>query len=131
MSFRSRTHTCGELRASNAGETVILNGWIHRVRDLGGLWFADMRDRTGLVQIALDPEKFPNRAEIRPECCLEVEGVVTLRDEKTKNSEMPTGEIEVVLTSYNLLSPAKPLPFPVSDEAPVSYTHLRAHETTL
>ncbi|MEI7577510.1 MAG: aspartate--tRNA ligase [Armatimonadota bacterium] len=117
MSFRSRTHTCGELRATNAGETVTLNGWIHRVRDLGGLWFADMRDRNGLVQIALDPEKFANRAEIRPECCLEVTGVVTLRDEKTKNAEMPTGEIEVVLTSYTLLSPAKPLPFPVSDEA--------------
>jgi NADPH-dependent glutamate synthase beta subunit-like oxidoreductase len=54
-----------------------------------------MRDRNGLVQIALDPEKFANRAEIRPECCLEVTGVVTLRDEKTKNAEMPTGEIEV------------------------------------
>lgn len=116
MSFQPRTHTCGQLRASHAGETVTLNGWIHRIRDLGGLWFADMRDRTGLVQIALDPEKFPDRTEIRTECCLEVTGVVTLRDEKTRNAEMATGDIEVVLTGYSVLSPAKPLPFPVSDE---------------
>lgn len=116
MSFSKRTHTCGELRLSEKGQTVVLNGWIHRVRDLGGLWFADVRDRTGTVQIFIDPESFPDRAEIRNECCITVTGVVTERDDKNKNPESPTGDIDIVVSTYSILSPAKPLPFPVSDE---------------
>lgn len=116
MSFSKRTHTCGELRLSEKGQTVVLNGWIHRVRDLGGLWFADVRDRTGTVQIFIDPESFPDRAEIRNECCITVTGVVTEREDKNKNPESPTGDIDIVVSTYSILSPAKPLPFPVSDE---------------
>jgi aspartyl-tRNA synthetase len=117
MSFVQRTQTCGRLRAEHAGEQVTLNGWAHRVRDLGGVMFVDLRDRTGLVQITLDPNLFPNRAEIRSEACIAVTGEVRERSPETKNPNMPTGDIEVVATAYSILGHAKPLPFPVSDEA--------------
>ena len=116
MAFQKRTIECGELRASHEGQTVVLNGWIHRVRDLGGLWFADMRDRTGTVQLFLEPEKFPNRAEIRNETCLQIIGKVAMREPKDRNPEQPTGDIDVIIESYEVLGTAKPLPFPVSDE---------------
>lgn len=95
----------------------MLNGWAHRVRDLGGLMFVDLRDRTGIVQLFLDPAKFPDRGDIRNECCLEIVGHVIERDETNKNPQMPTGELDLVVESYQVLAAAKPLPFPVSDEA--------------
>lgn len=107
---------CGELRVEHAGEQVCLNGWAHRVRDLGGVLFVDLRDRTGLVQLLFDPSQFPNRNEIRSESCLSISGEIRERAESTKNPKMPTGAIEVVVTSYEILGPSKPLPFPVSDE---------------
>ena len=79
--------------------------------------FVDLRDRTGLVQVTLDPTRFPDRAEIRPESCLSVTGEVRERAEATKNPKMGTGEVEVVVESYELLAGSKPLPFPVSDES--------------
>ena len=79
--------------------------------------FVDLRDRTGLVQVMLDPNLFPNRAEIRNETCLAITGEVRERAEGTKNPNMATGDVEVIATAYSLLGPAKPLPFPVSDEA--------------
>jgi aspartyl-tRNA synthetase len=78
--------------------------------------FVDLRDRSGLVQLTLDPNLFPNRNEIRNEACLSVTGEVRERAEGTKNPRMATGDIEVFVTSYSVLGPAKPLPFPVSDE---------------
>ncbi len=116
MSFVQRTKSCGELRLSDAGLEVSLNGWANKVRDLGGVMFVDLRDRTGLVQLTLDPAKFPDRAEIRPESCLSMTGLVRERSEGTKNPKISTGEIEVIVKSYQLLNPAKPLPFPISDE---------------
>jgi aspartyl-tRNA synthetase len=116
MGFLKRTHTCGALRAEHAGETVALNGWAHKVRDLGGLCFIDLRDRTGLVQLILDPATHPNLAEIRHETCLSLTGEVRVRAEGTKNPKMSTGDIEVLVTGYTVLGPAKPLPFPISDE---------------
>jgi aspartyl-tRNA synthetase len=116
MSFVQRTHSCGELRSGHSGEQVSLNGWAHKVRDLGGLLFIDLRDRTGIVQIMLDPALFPNRAEIRNETCLSITGEVTMRAEETRNPRMATGDVEVQVTAYSVLGPAKPLPFPVSDE---------------
>ncbi|HZH98472.1 MAG TPA: aspartate--tRNA ligase [Fimbriimonadaceae bacterium] len=116
MSFVQRTLWCGDLRPEHAGSQVVLNGWAHRVRDLGGLFFVDMRDRSGLVQLLFDPEKLPNLGEIRPETCLSVTGEVRMRSEITRNPRIPTGEVEVVISHYSVLSPAKPLPFPVSDE---------------
>jgi len=116
MSFLQRTHDCGELRAEHAGQTITLNGWAHRIRDLGGLFFVDMRDRTGLVQLFIDPATFANLQEIRQESCLSVTGEVRMRSEVTRNPKMPTGDVELFVTSYSVLSPAKVLPFPLSDE---------------
>ena len=116
MSFVQRTHSCGDLRAAQVGQTVILNGWAHKVRDLGGLFFVDLRDRTGLVQLFLDPTTFANASEIRAETCLSVSGEVRSRAEATKNAKMATGDVEVVVTGYSVPGPCKTLPFPLSDE---------------
>ncbi len=116
MGFVQRTKSCGELRAAHENQIVSLNGWAHKVRDLGGVVFIDLRDRTGLTQLTLDPANFPNLGEIKNESCLSVTGTVRVRAEATKNPKMATGDIEVVVTSYSILGAAKPLPFPVSDE---------------
>lgn len=116
MGFVQRTKTCGELRLEHAGEQVSLNGWAHRVRDLGGVLFVDFRDRSGLIQLVLDPNSFPNRADIRHESCLSVTGEIRERAEATKNPKMPTGDVEVVVSGFTVLGASKPLPFPVSDE---------------
>lgn len=116
MSFHQRSHACGELRSRNASQTVTVNGWAHRIRDLGGVYFVDLRDRTGLVQLFLDPSQFDNLQEIRSESCLSVTGEVRERSEITKNPNLATGDIEVVVRAFTVLSPSKPLPFPLSDE---------------
>ncbi len=116
MTFLQRTHSCGEFRSEHAGQTVTLNGWAHRIRDLGGLFFVDMRDRTGIVQLFIDPANFENLQEIRHESCLSVTGEIRMRSEVTRNAKMATGDVELFVTAYSVLSPAKPLPFPVSDE---------------
>lgn len=116
MSFAQRTFDCGALRLDHTGQTVTLNGWAHKVRDLGGLFFVDLRDRTGLTQVLLDPSAFPNLAEIKTETALSITGEVRARSEETRNPRMATGEVEVVASGYQVLGPAKPLPFPISDE---------------
>ena len=126
MSFLQRTHACGDLRAAHESQTVILNGWAHRVRDLGGLFFVDFRDRTGIVQLVFPlsrpggeggrGERAGDMANIRSEACLSVSGTVRMRNESTRNPKMATGDIEVEIESFSVLSPAKILPFPVSDE---------------
>jgi aspartyl-tRNA synthetase len=116
MSFPQRTIGCGDLRPDAAGREVVLNGWAHRVRDLGGLFFVDLRDRSGIVQLFLDPSRFANLQEIRPETCLAVRGRVERRSPETVNPKIPTGEVEVLVDEYQVLGPSKPLPFPLSDE---------------
>ncbi len=116
MGFVQRSIMCGEPRLSDVGKQVVLNGWAHKVRDLGGLFFVDLRDRTGLIQLNFEPARFPNLAEIRSETCLAVSGEIVARDESVRNSKMPTGDIEVLVTGFTILSHAKPLPFPLSDE---------------
>lgn len=116
MSFVQRTHSCGQLRATDQGQTVVLNGWAHRVRDHGGLAFIDLRDRTGLVQLVLDPASFGERPDIRHESCLSVTGQVFMRGEGNRNPNLPTGDIEVHVSAFTVLNPAKPLPFALSDE---------------
>lgn len=116
MSFAQRTMFCGDARPEHAGSEVILNGWAHRIRDLGGLFFVDLRDRSGLVQLFFDPNRFPDLQEIRPETCLSVRGRLQRRSPETVNFKIPTGEVEVIVDGYEVLGPAKPLPFPLSDE---------------
>jgi len=116
MRFAQRTHPCGDLREENSDEHVILNGWVHRVRDLGGLFFVDLRDRSGLVQLFFQPGTLTQRSEIRPEACLSVSGIVKMRSEATRNPRMATGDIEIIVSDFQVLGTSKPLPFPVSDE---------------
>ncbi len=116
MNFAQRTVGCGEPRPSLEGQRVVLNGWAHRVRDLGGLFFVDVRDRTGIVQVLFDPALFECLNELRAETCLSVTGTLRARSEGTVNPKMPTGEVEVVAVDYEVLGTAKTLPFPVSDE---------------
>ncbi len=120
MGFVQRTRACGELRAAHAGQQVSLNGWAHKVRDLGGVVFIDLRDRTGLVQLTLDPANLPNLNNLRSETCLSITGEVRVRAEETKNPKMATGDVEIIVTSYSILGPSKPLPFPISDEDQMS-----------
>jgi aspartyl-tRNA synthetase len=106
-----RTHRCGELRASNVGEQVVLCGWVAHRREHGEhLAFVDLRDATGLVQCVLD-----GSVEARSEWVLRVEGTVRRRPQGTENAELPTGEMELADCSVEVLSRADPPPFPVED----------------
>lgn len=116
MEFAQRTHGCGTLRPAHEGERVVLNGWAHRIRDLGGVFFVDLRDRSGIVQLVLDPAGLPNLGEIRPESCLSVTGLVRRRSPENVNPNMLTGEVEVVVSAFTVLGPCKVLPFPISDD---------------
>ena len=116
MAFPSRSVSNGALRVTDAGADVRLLGWAQKVRDLGGVLFVDLRDRTGIVQLVFDPQSLAGLEAIRNECCLLVSGEVRERAEAVRNANLPTGDIEVRVTSFEVLSPAKPLPFPVSDE---------------
>ena len=115
-----KTHTCGELRSSHAGQTVTLAGWVHRRRDHGGVIFFDLRDRYGIVQITINPnlskETLEVIADIRFEWVLQITGKVEKRPAGMENPKMETGEIEVIATEINVLNPAKTLPFMVSGE---------------
>lgn len=110
-----RTHTCGALRASDAGKTVKLSGWVHRKRDHGNLLFIDMRDNFGITQCVLDTASpvFKTLEKIRPESVITVEGNVVLRDANTINPKMPTGEVEVSVSAVTVQSEAEVLPIQV------------------
>jgi aspartyl-tRNA synthetase len=115
MNFAPRSHTCGELRSTHTGQAVDLLGWAHRIRDLGGVRFIDLRDRTGLIQLTLDPQTL-GEIDIKPESCIAVRGLVANRDAANINPRMSTGEVEVIVESVQVLSAAGVLPFPIFDE---------------
>ena len=113
-----RTIYCGELSLAHVGQGVILKGWVHRQRDLGNLVFIDLRDREGLVQVVVpsDKEELLDRAKkIRMEDVLTVKGIVKERDPRSRNPDMPTGEVEVVVEDLQVLSTAKVPPFVIAD----------------
>ena len=114
-----RTHEAGTLRASHAGEHVVLAGWVARRRDHGGVVFIDLRDASGLVQVVWRGEEAV-RHELRAEFCVLVTGTVRQRPAGNENPDLPTGQIEVVADEVEVLSKADPLPFPVEDSAEVS-----------
>ena len=115
-----RTHTCGELTAKNAGNSATLCGWVNTRRDHGGLIFLDLRDRYGLTQIVVHPEKnkdlFKAAEAVRPEWVLKVSGTVVKRAAGTENPKMPTGEIELEATELVVLNKAKTPPFEIDDQ---------------
>jgi aspartyl-tRNA synthetase len=114
-----RTHTCGQLRREHVGQTVLLQGWVHRVRDLGGVTFFDMRDRHGLTQVVVRAGADGATAKLRPEVVVAVHGHVEARDAAAVNSKISTGDIEVVATGVEILNEAKTPPFPINDDVAV------------
>src|ERR687893_2908212 len=120
-----RTHTCGALRAADAGRRVILQGWVHRRRDHGGLVFIDLRDRWGITQITFHPDRadvFSVAESLRPEWSISVEGEVTARPPGNENPELLTGEIEVQATSLRVLNTSETPPFEIERDRPVDET---------
>ena len=125
-----RNHDAGSLRASHAGQTVTLAGWVARRRDHGGVAFIDLRDATGSVQVVIRDEKMAG--QLRAEWCLQITGEVALRPAGNENSNLPTGAIEVMGDDVVVLSESAPLPFPVdsgseseiSEEVRLRYRYL-------
>ena len=107
-----RSHYCGELRLSDAGKTVSVCGWVQRQRDLGGLIFVDLRDRTGLIQLSFDDSTdkaiFEKAASLRAEFV--VAAVGTVRERESKTNKIPTGDVEVYVTELRLLARAETPP---------------------
>ncbi len=118
MKFERRTHTCGELRENNSGERVVLNGWVDRRRDLGGLIFIWLRDRYGITQIAFEPENreaFEIAKDIRSEFVLSVEGTVRKRPDDAVNAELETGKIDILVKKVTVLNESETPPFAIKD----------------
>ncbi|YBV97818.1 aspartate--tRNA ligase [Phyllobacteriaceae bacterium JZ32] len=115
---RYRSHTCAALRKSDVGSTVRLSGWVHRVRDHGGILFIDLRDHYGLTQIVADPDSpaFKIAETVRSEWVIRVDGEVKARTAETVNPNLPTGEVEIFATEIEVLAAAKELPLPVFGE---------------
>lgn len=126
-----RTEYCGQINLSHVGQQVTLCGWVNRRRDLGSLIFIDMRDREGIVQVFFDPDRqdaFKLASELRNEFCIQLTGTVRARDDKNKNSDMATGEVEVFATDLTIINRAEALPLDSnhvnSEEARLKYRYL-------
>ena len=117
-----RTHTCGELRPHDVGAGVTLMGWVHKVRDLGGVIFIDIRDRYGLTQVVTrdNADLLEVAGRLRPECVVAVSGPVERRSDETLNPKIDTGEVEVAVRRITVLSTALTPPFQIDEETPVS-----------
>ncbi len=113
-----RSHTCAQLTAQNAGQTVRLSGWAHRIRDHGGLLFIDLRDHYGLTQAVIDPDSpaFKDAEKVRAEWVIKIDGEVKLRDAAAINPNLPTGTIEVYVRAIEVLGASIELPMPVFGE---------------
>ncbi|HPV49048.1 MAG TPA: aspartate--tRNA ligase [Smithellaceae bacterium] len=120
MEEKKRTHYCGEISARDEGTEVVLFGWVQRRRDLGGLIFVDLRDREGVVQIVFDPDSdealHAEARKIRGEYVLAVVGKVRRRPAGMENTQMLTGEVEVIVSAFEILNEARTLPFTLDDE---------------
>lgn len=118
-----RTATCGQLRAGDAGTVAVLQGWVHRHRDHGGIIFIDLRDRYGLTQVVVNPQISPAAHTVAAEChseyVVEVTGRVGLRPPGTENQALSTGAIEIVADSMTVLNPSITPPFSIADDVTV------------
>jgi aspartyl-tRNA synthetase len=115
---RYRSHTCGALRKADTGSNARLSGWVHRVRDHGGLLFIDLRDHYGITQVVADPDSaaFATAEQVRGEWVIRVDGMVKARADDAVNANLPTGAIEVFASEIEILSRADELPLPVFGE---------------
>ncbi|GBD91288.1 aspartate--tRNA ligase [bacterium BMS3Abin04] len=124
MEFNKRTHTCGQLRIENIGETVILNGWVDSRRDLGGVIFIDLRDRYGITQIVFEPTynlaAHEAGKDLRSEFVISIEGNVRKRPEGTENKTIETGFVDVMVDKVIILNKALTTPFQINDNVDVS-----------
>lgn len=124
MTGLKRTHYCGDLRLSDAGKTVTLCGWVQRQRDLGSLIFIDLRDRTGIIQLAFDENTdkavFDKAFSARSEYVLAAVG--TVRERSSKNTDIPTGEIEIQVTELRILAKSETPPFEIVENCPTAET---------
>jgi aspartyl-tRNA synthetase len=118
----TRTHTCGALRADDVGADVVVLGWVHRIRDLGGVTFVDIRDRAGVSQVVVreNDALMAVAKRLRSEYVVGVTGVVQRRSEDTVNPKLATGEIEILAREIVLLNEAKTPPFQIAEDGPVS-----------
>lgn len=123
-----RSHSCAELNSSNVGDTVRLSGWVHRVRDHGGVLFIDLRDHYGMTQVLCDPDSpvFSQVENVRSEWCIRIDGEVKARDESLINPKLPSGEIEVFIRDIEVLGQSSELPLMVfGDQEYPEETRLR------
>ncbi len=124
MTFKRRTHTCGELREANIGDKIVLNGWVDTRRDLGGVIFIDLRDRYGITQVIFEPtynaEMHTEGSKLRTEYVVAIEGTVRKRPADTENENIPTGMIDVMVDKVILLNEAKTPPFPIHKSGDVN-----------
>lgn len=120
MEYKQRTVTCGALRKSDVGKTVVLNGWVHRDRNHGGIHFINLRDRYGITQVVVGESAPPSVREMADELhleyCISVEGTVQSRPESMVNPDMDTGEIEVEVSGLQILSTCEPVPFMIDEK---------------
>jgi len=119
MKSTKRTVTCGDLRKGDIGKTVVLNGWVHRTRDLGGIFFISLRDRYGITQILVGTDATDAvkkiAADLKSEYCIAVEGKVAGRSDKDINKDMATGEVEVIADDIEIFTTSKALPFAIDE----------------
>jgi len=125
-----RSHTCGELRKQHVGTTAALMGWVHRLRDHGGVLFVDLRDRYGITQVVFRPEAggaalLERAAQLGPEWVIAVRGPVAQRPPESANAELPTGDVELDVRELRILSACDPLPFQVNDDTHLANEDLR------
>ncbi len=128
--FMKRTIRCGEVREAHIGQEVILNGWVHRRRDHGGLIFIDLRDRAGIIQIVFDPEEsaaaLEAARELRSEYVIAVRGVIRRRPPGTENPQLATGNVEMRVRELEVLNEAKTPPFSLTDRTePDEYVRMK------
>jgi len=117
-----RTHTCGELRPDDVGKSVVVLGWVHRIRDLGGVTFLDIRDRAGISQVVVreNDALMTIAKRLRSEFVVGVSGMVQRRSPDTENAKLATGEVEILARDIRLLNEAKTPPFQIAEDGPVS-----------
>ncbi len=123
MSTKMRSHYCGDLSKSNENQSVTLSGWVHRRRDLGGLIFLQLRDRTGVLQVVVDPdfkELFETAEQLRNEFVIQVKGTVRARPDDMVNKNMASGDIEVLAQEITILNKAQPPAIPIDENLEAS-----------